>query len=137
MKNQRLDIHLLFILSIVFTSTMAIAKDYVIYSMAHDLPMGNKDEVLRKNYYINMGKNQGIGPGSILDVHRTLSLHNPYEDKERINHSFKIGEVKVIHVEDSSCVAILQKLSEPGQTPIIELGQMAIGDTVVVPVTTR
>jgi hypothetical protein len=109
---------------------MAIAKDYVIYSIAQDIPMGVEKEVLRKNFYIDMGKNQGVSKGSILDVYRVVSVLDPYESKKRFNHKIKIGEVKVLHSEESSSIGVLNKIESEAETPVFEVGKLMIGDIV-------
>ena len=43
------EIPVLFMVTLAFTASMAIAKDYVIYSISQDIPMGVKDEKLKKN----------------------------------------------------------------------------------------
>ena len=57
------ELPVLIMATLVFTASMAIAKDYVIYSISQDIPMGYPKEVLRKNFYIDMGKNQGVVKG--------------------------------------------------------------------------
>jgi hypothetical protein len=118
----------------VFTATMAIAKDYVIYSIAQDIPMGNKDEVLKKNFYVDMGKNQGVKKGSLLEVYRIISVLDPYESKKRFNHRVKIGEVKVLHAEETSSIAVLNPVTDAEETPVFEIGKLMIGDVVTVKV---
>ena len=92
--------------------------------------MGNKDEVIRKNFYVDMGTNQGVKLGSVLDVYRVVSVLDPYESKKRFNHRIKIGEVKILHSEDSSAIGMLNKLEESEETPVFEVGKMMIGDIV-------
>lgn len=120
----------LFMLALVFTASMAIAKDYVIYSIAQDFPMGNKDEVLKKNYYIDMGKNQGVSKGSTLDVYRVVSVLDPYENKKRFNHKIKVGEIKVLHVEESSSIGVLAKADKEEEVPVLDVNGLMIGDVV-------
>mgnify|MGYP000741733295 FL=1 len=117
-------------MALTFTASMAIAKDYVIYSISQDIPMGNPKEVLRKNYYIDMGKNQGISKGAVLDVFRVVSVLDPYESKKRFNHKIKIGEVKILHAEESSSIATMSKLESEDETPVLEIGKLMIGDVV-------
>lgn len=128
------ELPVLIMVTLVFTATMAIAKDYVIYSIAQDIPMGNKDEVLRKNFYVDMGKNQGVKKGSLLDVYRMVSVLDPYENKKRFSHRIKIGEVKVLHAEETSSIGVLNKLEEEEETPVFEIGKLMIGDIVTVKV---
>ncbi len=128
------ELPVLFMITLTFTASMAIAKDYVIYSIAQDIPMGNKDEIIRKNFYVDMGASQGVKKGSVLDVYRVVSVLDPYESKKRFNHRVKIGEVKVLHAEDSSAIGVLNKLEEAEETPVFEVGKMMIGDIVTVKV---
>jgi hypothetical protein len=124
------ELPVLFMVTLAFTASMAIAKDYVIYSISQDIPMGVEKEVLRKNFYIDMGKNQGVSKGSVLDVYRVVSVLDPYESKKRFNHKIKIGEVKVLHAEEGSSIGILNKIENEAETPVFEVGKLMIGDVV-------
>jgi hypothetical protein len=99
--------------------------------MAQDLPMGLENEVLRKNYYVNIGQSQGIKKDSILDVFRVISVQNPYDNKKRINYKVKIGELKVIHTSAEGSIALTNEY-EKENAPIFELNQFMIGDHVAV-----
>lgn len=124
------ELPVLFMVTLAFTASMAIAKDYVIYSISQDIPMGYEKEILRKNFYIDMGKNQGVAKGSVLDVYRVVSVLDPYESKKRFNHKIKIGEVKVLHAEESSSIGVLNQLENIDETPVFEIGKLMIGDVV-------
>lgn len=124
------ELPVLLMVTLVFTASMAIAKDYVIYSISQDIPMGVEKEVLRKNFYIDMGKNQGVSKGSVLDVFRVVSVLDPYESKKRFNHKIKIGEVKVLHAEEGSSIGIVNKFENEDETPVFEIGKLMIGDVV-------
>lgn len=124
------ELPVLFMVTLAFTASMAIAKDYVIYSISQDIPMGVEKEVLRKNFYIDMGKNQGVAKGSVLDVYRVVSVLDPYESKKRFNHKIKIGEVKVLHTEEGSSIGVLNKIENEDETPVFEIGKLMIGDVV-------
>jgi hypothetical protein len=124
------ELPVLIMVTLVFTASMAIAKDYVIYSISQDIPMGVEKETLRKNFYIDMGKNQGVVKGTILDVFRVVSVLDPYESKKRFNHKIKIGEVKVLHAEDGSSIGALNKIENEDDTPVFEIGKLMIGDVV-------
>ena len=128
------ELPVLIMVTLVFTATMAIAKDYVIYSIAQDISMGNKDEILRKNFYVDMGQGQGVKKGSLLEVFRVISILDPYESKKRFNHRVKIGELKILHSEETSSIGVLNKVEETEETPVFEVGKMMIGDIVTVKV---
>lgn len=119
---------LVMILTFVLSSS-AFARSYVIFSMAQDLPMGFDNEVVRKNYYINMGSGQGVKKDSILDVFRIISVQNPYDNKKRVNYKVKIGELKVLHSSNEAAIAMVNEY-EKEDVPIFELNQFMIGDHV-------
>jgi hypothetical protein len=120
---------LILLITLLF-SNQIFARNYVIYSMTQDLPMGHEGEVLRKNYYVNIGKGQGVKKDSILDVFRIISVQNPYDNRKRVNHKVKIGELKVIHAADEGSIASLKQLLKEEDIPIFELPQFMIGDHV-------
>ena len=118
------------ILLFVFTATMSLARDYVVFSIAQDLPMDNEETKIKKNYYINMGSQQGIQKGSLLDVYRVISRLDPYENKKRYNFKVKIGEIKVLHTEENSSIATLNRINISDEDPLFEVENIMIGDHV-------
>lgn len=107
------------------------ARSFVIFSMAQDLPMGFENEVVRKNYYVNIGKGQGVKKDSVLDVFRIISVQNPYDNKKRVNYKVKIGELKVLHASDDASIAMVSEY-EKEDAPVFELNQFMIGDHVAI-----
>lgn len=120
---------LIVLLTTLLISQGIAAKSYVIFSMAQDLPMGLENEVVRKNYYVNIGSGQGVKKDSILNVFRIISIQNPYDNKKRVNYKVKIGELKVLHSSDEASIAMVKEY-EKEETPIFELDQFMIGDHV-------
>lgn len=108
---------------------VAWAKTYVIFSMTQDLSMGVENEVIRKNYYVNFGSDQGVKKDSVLDVFRVISIQNPYDNKKRVNYKVRIGKLKVLHTTEEASIASLQDY-EKEETPIFDLPQFMIGDHV-------
>lgn len=119
------------LLSLCFES--ALARDYVIYSVAQDLPMGEENEVIRKNFYVNIGQNQGVTRGTVLDVYRTIAKQNAYESK-RVSYKVKIGEVEVLHSTENASIGISKKLLLDKKSPIFSINNFMIGDNVSVSV---
>ncbi len=122
---------ILFLLVTLLISQNIWAKSYVIFSLAQDLSMGVENEVIRKNYYVNMGKGQGVKKDAVLDVFRIISVQNPYDNKKRVNYKVKIGELKVIHSSDEASIATLNEY-EKEDVPVFELPQFMIGDHVAI-----
>jgi hypothetical protein len=118
------------LLSLLIFAQTTYAKSYVIFSLAQDLSMGVENEVIRKNYYINMGSGQGVKKDSVVDVFRIISVQNPYDNKARVNYKVKIGELKVLHAMDEAAIATLNEYEKEDSTPIFELPQFMVGDHV-------
>lgn len=121
---------LLIITTLLLTPSLW-AKTYVIFSLTQDLAMGIENEVVRKNYYVNMGKGQGVKKDAVLDVFRIISVQNPYDNKKRVNYRVKIGELKVIHASDEAAIATVNEY-EKEDTPVFEIPQFMIGDHVAI-----
>lgn len=117
----------------MISASMTCAKDYIIYSIVKNIPMGYENEVQQKNFYVNIGSKQGVGPGNTLEVYRAISRIDPYTSKKRYNYSVKIGSLEVLHSEDNSAIASLKNLNvgEPG-SPLFEIESFMIGDKVEV-----
>lgn len=112
-----------------FTASMGFARDYIIYSIAQDIPMGYEDEVIQKNYYVNMGTKQGLESGTVLDVFRIISRLDPYETKKRYNYKVKIGELEVIHTEEDSAITNLRSVNDSSKKGLFfDVQGLMIGD---------
>jgi hypothetical protein len=109
-----------------------IARDHLIYSVSQEIPMGYEDEIIKKNFYLNIGANQGVNRGATLDVYRVISKSNPYENLKRVNYKVKIGELKVLHSDDEASIGILSTLKDDEETPLVHLKGFMIGDHVSV-----
>lgn len=92
--------------------------------------MGEINEVIRKNYYINIGKSQGIATGTKLNVYRRLSKFNPYDSQKRISYKIKVGELEVIHSDEVSAIAKSIKFNTGISDPITDLKYFMIGDAI-------
>lgn len=125
-----IDTPLIIAVLFAFTASMAFAKDYVIYSIAQDIPMGTPNETIRKNFYVDMGKNQGVKKDSVLDVYRIVSVLDPYGGKKRFNHKVKVGELKILHSEETTSIGVLNKMEDLEETPVLEVNALMIGDLV-------
>ena len=114
---------------LLFLPISIYPKEYVIFSIEHELPMNNDFKSVNKNFYLNLGKNEGARSGSVLNVFRRVSIKNPYDDQNRVNYKIKIGEIEVLHTNPNASIGILSKFSGE-KSPIFEINHFMIGDTV-------
>lgn len=107
-----------------------LSSDYIIYSISQEIPMGIKNEILKKNYYVNLGDNQGVKQGNKLDVFRTIFRNDPYDTDKRYKYRFKVGELKVLHTEENASITSLELLQNGEANPMLKLRGFMIGDEV-------
>lgn len=120
------------ILIILMMFPIASANDYVIFSISQDVPMGDGTPI-KKNFYVNLGKNQGLEKGTFLDVLRDVARNDSYGSKKRYHHSVKIGELEVLHTEENSSIARLKRnIASDENAPHFEIKNIMIGDKVQV-----
>jgi len=117
------------LVSLLFLN-ISFAQNYTVYGVKQELPMGEKDEVIKKNFYLSIGKEQGVYPGIVMDVFRTLFIINGANTLEKINQRVKIGELRVIHAEDKASVAIRENFLKGKEGLAIDFNDFMIGDEV-------
>lgn len=132
MKKINLQIIAIFIF--MFTASMGFARDFIIFSIVQDLPMGYQNETINKNFYVNIGSEQGVDSGTTLDVYRTISRLDPYETKQRYQYKVKIGELEVLHTEKDTAIAALKDINIGKDAKVYDIGSFMIGDKVNVKV---
>ncbi|MDH4468126.1 MAG: hypothetical protein QE271_08710 [Bacteriovoracaceae bacterium] len=116
-----------------FYSKPTSARSYMIYSVAQDLPMGVENEKIRKNFYVNIGSNQGIKNGTELSVFRIMTRQNPFSTEKSVTFKVKVGELRVVHSEKEDAIAVFSKLN--GDTDVYFDGNaLMVGDQVDVKV---
>lgn len=121
------------ILSFILTLP-SFAREHLIYSIDEEIPMGYENEKPKRNYYVNIGSNQGVKAGTTLDVFRIISKSNPYDNLKRINYKVKIGELEVLHSDDHAAIGSLKQIKVGIKDPLFEISSFMIGDYVGVSV---
>jgi hypothetical protein len=124
----------LFICSILFLITSAHAVDHQIFNIAQDIPMGYKDEQVKRNYFVNLGSMQGVKNGTTLDVFRNVSVDNPYDTNKRMHYKVKIGELQIIHSDNGASIAKSKSFLDKNPELQLEINAFMIGDHVAVSV---
>lgn len=131
-KTNFIKLFIFILVASIFPKTYS--AEYIIFSVAQDVPMGEPGEVVKKNYYVNIGSKQGVEKGTVLEVMREISRQDPYESKKRFNFDVEIGQLKVIHTEENSAIAILQQINTGKESPLYEIDNFMVGDRVQVDV---
>ena len=119
------------VLFIALLATSAISRNYVVYNIGREIPMSD-DHKPKKNFYINIGSNQGVEDGTVVDVYRIISRIDPYKTKKRFNHKVKVAELQVIHTEQDSAIGALKTMDVGKDALYLEVDGIMIGDHIAV-----
>jgi len=120
-------------LALVFmTSTPLQANNagFTVYSTYRPVDLGFPGETTNRDYFVNMGSNQGVKPGSYLRVMRKAPTYDMNNQKVFRDVTFPIARLKVIHVESNAAIARLHEYAPPDVTPGFSPRVVMVGDLV-------
>ena len=107
------------------------SKDFIIYSIDQEVPSGKKDEIIKKNFYLNIGSIQGVSKGDLVNVYRRVSKSNPYENNKQHEYSLRVGQLRIIHAQEYASIGILEKLyADNLKSPIVHHSAIMVGDQI-------
>ncbi|MBK9294341.1 MAG: hypothetical protein IPM57_07830 [Oligoflexia bacterium] len=105
------------------------SKDFKIFDLKKNLPLTDKEKVFY-DYYINIGQEQGVQPGQIINVYRRVPVIDVYKYQNHPDMRVAVGKLKVIYTQKTMSVARLYKSATPSKTPVLEFEKMMVGDRV-------
>ena len=114
-------------------STLAeetIPEESVIYSVYRGVDLGENYEKPLKDFYVNMGKKQGVQPGTILNVLRKIATYDLVNRKLKSDIIFRIAELKVIYADQETAIARVHRMLPADQTPTVSPNAVMVGDIV-------
>ena len=112
------------------SGTCAQAADYSVYEVFRSVDLGESDRQPPKEIFINMGSMQGLKKGTILDVYRKISSFDNLAEKLAGEHLIPVGRIKVIHADEKTAIARLDKYVSLEQEPALLPQSVMIGDLV-------
>ena len=77
-----------------------------------------------------MGSHNGLKKGSVLDVYRKISSFDNLTQRLVGDHMIPVGRIRVIHADDKSAIARLDKFVSIDQEPGLLPQAVMIGDVV-------
>ena len=72
--------------------------------------MGADGENPPKDYYVNMGTQNGVSKGSVLEVIRRMSTYDVENQQVYQDMSYPIARITIIHAEKDVAVGRLQQM---------------------------
>lgn len=120
-------------LAVFFGATIpgvALSGEAIVYSVFKGVDLGNANEDLQKDYFVNLGTNQGVEIGSTLEVARRNPSYDLTTEKLYKDLVFPFARLKVIHAEKDACIARVEKLYATDKTPVLVPRAVIVGDLV-------
>lgn len=114
----------------VLTPTALSEDTAIIYSVFKGIDLGNPNEALQKDYFINLGTNQGVRIGTVLEVARKSPSYDLTTEKLYKDLIFPFAQIRVIHAEKDAAIARLDKLYPSEKTPVVTPRAVIVGDMV-------
>ncbi len=111
----------------------AIAAEYSVYEVFRAIDLGESDRQPPKEIFINMGALQGLKKGSVLDVYRKISSFDNLTEKLAGEHVIPVGRIKVIHTDEKTAIARVDRYVSLEQEPALLPQSIMIGDLVRLP----
>ena len=118
---------------LLVTLPLARADDFIVYSIYRGVDLGNPGEPSLKDFYVNMGSNNGLKKGASLEVIRKFSTYDLTNQKLYKDVSFPIAQLKIIHEEASAAIGRLEEMGSADKTPAISPRAVMVGDFVRAP----
>lgn len=105
---------------------------FSVYQVYQNIPLGTASENSgQKNYYLNLGKAQGIEVGDLVEVYRRIPMVHNLERRYYQDLSFPFAQLKIIHTQWSASIGKLDKFLPEEETPTIAYPKaIMVGDEV-------
>jgi hypothetical protein len=112
------------------SGSRALASDFSVYEVFRSIDLGESDRQPPKEIFINMGSLQGVRKGSVLDVYRKISSFDNLTEKLAGEHMIPVGRIKVIHADEKTAIARVDRFVSLEQEPALLPQSIMIGDLV-------
>jgi hypothetical protein len=130
MSKFGLAIIAILLIEMSLAQTKVLAADSTVYQVFRGVDLGETDRPPPKDIYINMGSSQGIKRGSVLDVYRKVTSFDELTQKVAGDQMIPIGRVKIIHSDEKTSIARLDKFVSIDQEPALGVQSIMVGDVV-------
>lgn len=108
----------------------ALSDTAIVYSVYKGIDLGDPNEILQKDYFVNLGVDQGIRVGTILEVARKAPSYDLTTEKLYKDLVFPFAQLRVIHAEKDAAIARLEKIYPPDKTPVVTPRSVIVGDLI-------
>jgi hypothetical protein len=111
-------------------NTAPAADVAIVYGVFKGIDLGDPNESVEKDLFVNLGTNQGIQVGTVLEVARKSPSYDLTTEKLYKDLVFPFATIRVIHAEKDASVARLVKFYPKDKTPVLTPRSVIVGDLV-------
>jgi hypothetical protein len=131
MLSQVLRISLFIIIGVSILPKSVFAADpvYSVFDIKKTIPLNSHQKVYR-DFYVNLGADQGAKAGSILAVYRRQGVVDYYRNTLHEDLLVPVAHMKVIQAGKTMSVARMESVTPSKQIPVVEFNSIMLGDRV-------
>jgi len=111
-------------------SPSVLAAEAIVYSVYKGIDLGNPNDENQKDFFVNLGTNNGVNEGSLLEVSRRSPTYDLTTEKLYKDLVYPFATLKVIHAEKDAAIARLEKIYPQSKTPVLTPRAVIVGDLV-------
>jgi len=111
-------------------SPSLLAAEAIVYSVYKGIDLGDPNDETQKDFFVNLGTNNGVTEGSILEVSRRSPTYDLTTEKLYKDLVYPFATLKVIHAEKDAAIARLEKIYPQAKTPVLTPRAVIVGDLV-------
>jgi len=126
---MRPQVFLSLILLVVGSYAQAADSVYSVFDIKKTMPINGRQKVY-KDFYVNMGEDQGVKPGSILAVYRRQGVVDNFRNVLHEDLLIPVAHMKVIQSSQTISIARLESVTPARQIPVVDFNNVMLGDRV-------
>lgn len=128
--DKRKFLSTLFGMGIALLAPPAEAGEAMVYSVYKGIDLGNSGGSSEKDFFVNLGTNQGVKTGTLLEVARRTPTYDLTTEKLYKDLLFPFARMRVIHAERDASIARIEKFYPTDKTPVVVPRAVIVGDLV-------
>jgi hypothetical protein len=117
-------------LSLFLPSVVSYASSGSIVQVSHRLQMSSKEPVPPKDFYIDLGMNDGVKEGDVFSVYRTVNVVNMVNGYSPNLMRVPLGELKIFLVGEYTSIARMANRIAEADLPVLDYPDFMLGDVV-------
>ena len=125
----RLGLFIIIGTSLMPKSGFAADPVYSVFDIKKTIPLDSHQKIY-KDFYVNLGADQGAKPGSILAVYRRQGVVDYYRNTLHEDLLIPVAHMKVIQAGKTMSVARVESITSSKQIPVVEFNGIMMGDRV-------